>query len=180
MTDESHPSTISVNERIQLSPMTSADRGDMLELLNEREIYERTFRIPFPYREADYDEFIASMAETARKNGGPLHFAIRDAAGKAIGGCGFEGLARGHRVEVGYWLGKPYWGRGIVTSVVAAMCEFAFREWDLVRIIAHVFDFNAASARVLEKNGFEFEGLLRKHLKKEGRFLDCKLYAKLR
>ena len=67
-----------------------------------------------------------------------------------------------------------------MTAVVGQACEHAFAAWKLVRITAHVFDFNAASARVLEKNGFECEGHLRKHFLKDGRFIDSKLYALVR
>lgn len=64
-----------------------------------------------------------------------------------------------------------------MTGVVRAACAFAIAEWKLVRITAHVFELNKASARVLEKSGFELEGLLRKHHQKDGKFLDSKLYA---
>ena len=102
------------------------------------------------------------------------------AAEELLGGCGFEGVSYGHCAEIGYWLARPFWGQGIMTEVVRALCGFAFAEWKLVRITAHVFDFNAASARVLEKNGFSLEGLLRKHHRKAGRFLDSRLYALVR
>ena len=64
-----------------------------------------------------------------------------------------------------------------MTDVVRSACAFALQEWKLVRITAHVFAFNEGSARVLEKNGFEFEGLLRKHHQKDDNFLDSRLYA---
>src|SRR5690606_12348842 len=86
----------------------------------------------------------------------------------------------GHKAEIGYWLAKPWWGRGIMTAVVGKACEYAFSRWQLVRITAHVFESNIASARVLEKNGFEFERLLRKHHLKDGRFLDSRLFALVR
>ena len=64
-----------------------------------------------------------------------------------------------------------------MTDVVRSACDFALAEWKLVRIMAHVFEFNKASARVLEKCGFELEGLLRKHHQKDGKFLDSRLYT---
>jgi RimJ/RimL family protein N-acetyltransferase len=119
--------------------------------LNDREIYERTLHIPYPYTEADADKFTAVASDAAAHHGHPVNFAIRDEAERLIGGCGFTGLVPGHRAEFGYWLAKPYWGRGIMTDVVRAACEYAEAEWQLVRIMAHVFHFNTASARVLEK-----------------------------
>jgi [ribosomal protein S5]-alanine N-acetyltransferase len=81
------------------------------------------------------------------------------------------------RPDVGYWLAKPYWGRGIMTAVVRKACEFAFAEFGLVMIVAHVFSENEASAKVLEKCGFRQEGYLRKHHLKDGNYLDAKLFA---
>ena len=81
---------------------------------------------------------------------------------------------------VGYWLAKPLWGRGIMTAVVQRLCQHAFEEFGLVKITAHVFSHNTASARALEKCGFQEEGFLRKHFLKDGRFLDARLLALLK
>ena len=171
---------IPVNDTIHLSALRPSDKPALFEHLNDRDIYERTLRIPFPYTEADADYFLRVDAEATAKHGHPVHFAIREASGKLIGGFGFDGLTSGHRAEIGYWLAKPYWGNCIMTEVVGAVCEFAFANWKLVRITAHVFHFNDASARVLEKNGFELEGVLRKHHRKDGKFLDARLFALVR
>jgi ribosomal-protein-alanine N-acetyltransferase len=64
-----------------------------------------------------------------------------------------------------------------MTAVVRRVCEFAFAEFGLVKIIAHVFAHNPASARVLEKAGFQQEGFLRKHFRKDGRYFDVRLFA---
>lgn len=171
---------IPVNERVYLSALQPADKGALVEYLNDRDIYEATLRIPYPYAEADADRFLQLDADATAKHGHLVHFAIRDVSDALIGGCGFEGLAYGHRAEIGYWLAKPFWGQGIMTTVVRALCAYAFSEWNLVRITAHVFTFNKRSARVLEKNGFQFEGLLRKHHQKGGQFVDSLLYAKVK
>ena len=89
-------------------------------------------------------------------------------------------LVPGHRAELGYWLAKSLWGRGIMTAVVGAARDHALAQWNLVRISAHVFTFNAASARVLETNGFVCEGLHRKRFLKDGQFLDARAYAFVR
>ena len=168
---------IQVNDRIHLSEIRSSDKSAFVEHLNDKDICDRTLRIPHPYTKSDAEHFVGIVAEATAKHGHPVHFAIRDKPEQLIGGYGFDGLSYGHRAEIGYWLAKPYWGQGIMTDVVRAACDFAVEEWNLARITAHVFEFNGASARVLEKNGFEFEGLLRKHHKKDGKFLDSKLYA---
>jgi RimJ/RimL family protein N-acetyltransferase len=108
--------------------------------------------------------------------------AIRDGSGTLIGGIG---LHRGeqwasHRTEIGYWLGRPYWGQGIMTQVVRAVIRHAFEQLALTKLTAAVYAFNHASARVLEKCGFVEEGLLHRDLLKDGQLIDLRLFGLLR
>jgi len=82
--------------------------------------------------------------------------------------------------ELGYWLGEPFWGRGIMTAAVETMCREGFAAWDIVRIHAEAFARNAASRRVLEKAGFALEGTLRRSVYKNGEMLDSCIYALVR
>lgn len=173
-------SKIQVTGQIYLSPITPDDVPAMVEHLNERDIYTHTLRIPFPYTEENAESFLRIIIDLERKHGHPLHFAIRNESAQMIGAVGFEGIIYGHRAEIGYWLAKPFWGQGIMTQVVRTACEHVFGEWKLIRITAHVFDFNQGSARVLEKCGFVREGTLRKHHQKDGQFLDSFLYGLVR
>ena len=103
-------------------------------------------------------------------------------AGEAIGGIGFKlgiDIAR-ISAEMGYWLGEPFWGRGLTTRAVQATSEWAFDNYKLTRIFAMAFSHNVASMRVLEKAGFESEGILRRSAVKNGVVLDQILYAKVR
>jgi RimJ/RimL family protein N-acetyltransferase len=95
------------------------------------------------------------------------------------------GIRPGHEVHrytatLGYWLGQDFWGRGIMTEAVAAFTDFCFENFPLRRISAEVFANNPASARVLEKAGFVFEGRLKNNVIKDGKLLDSLLYAKTR
>ncbi|MGH9880451.1 MAG: GNAT family N-acetyltransferase, partial [Pyrinomonadaceae bacterium] len=87
---------------------------------------------------------------------------------------------RAHRVEFGYWLARPYWGQGIMTDAVRVFVRYAFSELGLLRLTAHVFESNIASARVLEKNGFKLEGHLREHFIKDGKLIDVRFYGLLK
>jgi ribosomal-protein-alanine N-acetyltransferase len=89
-------------------------------------------------------------------------------------------MGTSHRAEIGYWLAKPFWGRGIMTDVVQRLCQVGFEEFGLVKIIAYVNATNPASARVLEKCGFVQEGYLKKHFLKDGQLLDVRLFARFR
>jgi RimJ/RimL family protein N-acetyltransferase len=98
---------------------------------------------------------------------------------EAAGGIGFVRQADvAHRsVEIGYWLGEAFWGRGIVTGALRAMSDHIFSKYDVCRIFCTVFESNEASIRVLEKAGYVFEGRLRKAVTKNGETLDALMFA---
>lgn len=171
---------ITVNEIVRLTEFRQSDKSDLVQWLNDREISNRTLRIPHPYTANDALTWLSECERMRAEHGQPIHFAIRQRE-QLVGACGFEGLKIGmlHRAELGYWLARPYWGRGIMTAVVATVCGYAFDTWGLRRITAHVFEGNSASSRILEKNGFRREGLLRRHYLKNGEFLDAEVYGLL-
>jgi ribosomal-protein-alanine N-acetyltransferase len=173
---------IVVNDQVHLSEFRSSDKPALIQHLNDRDIYDRTLRIPFPYTDAAADDWLTLVAKITEQQGRPVHWALCNAEDALIGACGFSGfeVGKSHLAEVGYWLAKPYWGRGIMTAVVQRLCKHAFEEFGLVKIIAHVHPHNLASARVLEKCGFQQEGFLRKHFLKDGKLLDALLFGLLR
>jgi ribosomal-protein-alanine N-acetyltransferase len=171
-----------VTNQVCLSEFRRSDRPTLVEHLNDPDIYERTLRIPRPYTAASADAWLGIVAQATRQQGRAVHWAIRNADDALIGGVGFDGIQVGqsHRAEIGYWLAKPFWGRGIMTAVVEKTCQYAFEEFGLVKITAHVFAANPASTRVLEKCGFTQEGFLKKHHCKDGQYLDARLFALVR
>ncbi len=173
---------IFVNEQVRLTEIRPSDKPALVEHLNDKEIYDRTLRIPYPYTDTNAEEWLAIIAKTTQQQGRAVNWAIRNAEDQLIGACGFNDFQMGksHRAEIGYWLAKPFWGQGIMTAVVRRACQYAFEEFGLVKIIAQVNATNPASARVLEKCGFEQEGYLRKHFLKDGQFLDVRLFGLLR
>lgn len=100
----------------------------------------------------------------------------------AVGGCGLHQGAGGERcnVEIGYWLGEPYWGRGVVAQVARVLTEQAFARPEVSRVFAAVHSDNPASMRVLQKNGFFREAELRQSAIKAGRVIDRVQWARLR
>jgi RimJ/RimL family protein N-acetyltransferase len=173
---------IVVNDQVHLSEFRPSDKCALVQHLNDRDIYDRTLRIPFPYTDAAADEWLALVAKITQQQGCQVQWSIRNSDDALIGGCGFDcfQIGKSHRGEIGYWLAKPFWGRGIMTAVVQRVCRHAFEEFGMVKITAHVFSHNLASARVLEKCGFQEEGFLRKHFVKDGQFVDARLFALLR
>lgn len=135
---------------------------------------------PSPYTLTDGERWISyNFALTP-----PQNFVIADpATSLAIGGIGFKpgGDVHERSVEVGYWLGEVYWGKGIGTEALTGFVGWLFQEKKhLVRLWAGVFGGNVASGRILVKSGFKLEGVLRKHVWKWGRLLDLEVYALLR
>jgi RimJ/RimL family protein N-acetyltransferase len=95
-------------------------------------------------------------------------------SGEAVGGIGFVLQPDVERVsaEIGYWLGEPFWGRGIVTEALVAVTRYALETRGLTRVFAVPFATNAASCRVLEKAGYTLEGRLRRSAIKDGAIID--------
>ncbi len=172
---------LTVTEQITLTEFHEADKPALIHCLNDRNIYGRTLRIPFPYTAEDADRWLTLLAENTRKHGKHHTWAIRGPGGVLLGGAGFEGITSGgHRAEIGYWLATLHWGQGIMTDVVQRLCRHAFDDFGLIKITAHVFSHNPASARVLEKCGFLQEGFLRKHFMKDGEFIDARAFGLVR
>ncbi len=134
-------------------------------------------RFPHPYTLSDADAWIALAAGETRV----CNFAI-EWRGRLAGGIGLEPMDDVHSgtAGLGYWLGEPFWGRGLATRAVALILPYAFAELLFIRIQANVYEGNRPSMRVLEKNGFVREGVLRKHVSKNGTVSDAILYARLR
>lgn len=134
--------------------------------------------MPHPYTLPHADEFIAYCI--AQKP--PQVLAIT--ADDAIAGCiGLEMQTDVSRwsAELGYWIGEPFWNKGIATEAVKLMLEYTSQNFPmLVRIYAGVFENNTASMRVLEKCGFHLECILRKAVVKNNIISDCYLWVKLK
>ncbi len=102
--------------------------------------------------------------------------------GSAVGSIGLVAKDDVFRksMEIGYWLGEEFWRRGIITEAIGAISDYAFERFDIVRLYADVFEWNTASVRVLEKNGYVFEARLKKAVFKDGLIADALLYSKLK
>ena len=170
---------IVINDEIYLDQPNKKDRQNLILYLTDRQIYNNTLRLPFPYTAKDAEWWIKYVDENKKKSSMLLNFAIRDKSKQLIGGISYHmkyGLTS-HKDEVGYWLARQYWNKGIMTDVVRKFCAYGFDSLNLIRIEATVFENNIGSYRVLEKCGFEYEGLLKKYYLKDGEFINVRLYA---
>lgn len=129
---------------------------------------------PHPFTVNDAINWI-SMNKAFQK---PLNLAVT-IDDKVIGGIGIVQQTDIYRLnaEIGYWLGEPFWNRGIMSEAVPAMVNYTFANFDIIRVYAGVFDRNLASMRVLEKAGFKKEAIHHQAIFKNGELLDEHLFT---
>lgn len=161
---------------IEIVNISLKHRDSLVRLLNNNNVERWLLKVPSPYLLSDADEFIQNnMAQSNNEN--DFCFFIEH-KGELAGGIGLHKKFK-HSAEVGYWIGEEFWGRGFATIALQKILEKAFSEYKFTRVQAHVFEGNTASEKVLLKNGFEFEGLLKKYHKKGNEFINSKLFSRV-
>jgi ribosomal-protein-alanine N-acetyltransferase len=162
----------------RLRPIHSSDLDAMVMQANNTNVARyMTDRFANPYTRADGEAFLARLAGRESEK----VFAV-EIEGYFAGTLGFR-PGNGERrlvCHIGYWLGENYWGRGIMTEAVRLSTDYLFTHCDFVRMETNVYAPNTASARVLEKCGFQREAILRKAALVEDIIIDDLLYAKVR
>jgi RimJ/RimL family protein N-acetyltransferase len=175
---------ILTTSRLRLRPWQPGDEAALVKYAGNRNVsrYMRD-RFPYPYTETDARNWIS----IASQDSPTAHFAIEylgegGAPGEAIGSIGLMlGEDVYHRsAELGYWIGEPFWGRGIILDAIGVIVPYGFQTFSLTRIFAAVFENNPRSARVLERAGFALEGRLLKSVVKDHVVMDSLLYAVVR
>jgi len=163
-----------------LRPYRYGDEQSIAEQANNEKIYKPTLLIPYPYTLKEAKQWVERNVQLAKQESPEeMNFAI-EVGGKAVGSIGLAHLVPGHKAEIGYWLGEEYWGKGIMTEAVKLLTQYAFEELGLARVYAGCFAWNKASQAVLEKAGFQLEGIHKKGILKDGEFKDDYTYAKVR
>lgn len=164
--------------RCDLRPFQATDAPSIAGHADNRKVWLNLRDLfPHPYTVADAERYVASVAGQEPVT----RFAI-DVGGEAVGSVSLKPGTDVERrsAEIGYWLGEAYWGRGIASAAVAAVTAYAHRELDLLRVFAVPFVRNPASVRVLERAGYQREGIMRRSAVKDGEILDQYLYAAVR
>ncbi len=158
-----------------LRPWQESDLHDLVQHANNATVAGfMTDQFPHPYTEDAGRQFIALTASHAPRR----MFAIA-VAGRVAGAIGIHPQTDilSKNAEIGYWLGETYWGQGLATEAVKQMIVYGFRNFDILRIYGRVFGNNPASARVLEKCGFEKEAHFHQTIFKNGVLLDELIYG---
>lgn len=169
--------------RLLLRPFAPSDAPEVRRLAGEREIALNTSSVPHPYEDGMAEAWIAQHQEFFEKAEHVI-CAIVERESKTLAGAAGLLLNAEHRhAELGYWIGKPFWGRGYATEAAKALLDYAFERYalpsgePLERVFARHFGRNPQSGRVLEKIGMNYEGTQKRHFLKWGEFVDLALYG---
>ena len=164
----------------QIRKWKLSDAKDLAAALSNKKIQDNLRDgLPYPYTEQDGADYITAMLSTDENE--TFAFAIT-ADSKVVGSISIFRQGNIHRLtaELGYYISEEYWGRGIMTEAVKQICKYVFGNSDIIRIYAEPFEYNAASCRVLEKAGFQYEGTLRNNAVKNGKVIGMKMYSLLK
>lgn len=168
------------SKKFILRPHRKSDEKAVVKCVNDKTIAKNTLTIPYPYALKDAKKWVEKvLIDNKKKNKENIRFVI-DIDGQLVGSIGLNHIQKEHKAEIGYWLGRKFWGQGIMTEAIKLVTDYAFYKLKLRRVYGHVFLFNNPSKRVLEKAGYKLEGIVRKEAKKGGKYLDVYLLAKVK
>lgn len=167
--------------RLILGSFEAEDAPELQRLAGAREIADTTLAIPHPY-ELDHARAWIGQQRREAVRGRAINFAIRlSPSADLIGSVGLRDIDREHeQAELGFWIGREWWGHGYAREAAAAVIAFGFGVLGLNRICAHHMERNPAAGRVLQAAGMQREGILRQRVRKWGAYEDVVLYAILR
>lgn len=166
-------------DRLILRPFKIEDANAVRELAGDREVSKFTLNIPYPYKEGMAEKWIQSHA-SAFKDKGSISLAITLKDETLIGAISLHQDARHNRAELGFWIGRDYWGNGYCTEAAKAVVTHGFESLGLHKITSQHFVQNQASGKVLEKIGMTAEGLLKDEVRKDGKYYTLVTYGMLR
>lgn len=167
-------------KRLQLRKLRLEDAERIERFASDYDVAKTTLNIPHPYPEGSAKTFVEKMLEEHEK-GTIFTFAIEEqTANELIGLVGININAAYNHGELGYWIGKPYWGNGYGTEAARRVLRFGFNELQLHKIFARAFAHNPGSWRIMEKIGLKYEGTLKEHVKKSDQYIDLVFYGMLK
>lgn len=161
---------------IELKTWTFDDKESLIRICNAVDRSNLSDRLPFPYTEESADWWLHMVQEHDGKDG---LFRAVTVDGRIVGNISIEQKADVYRkdAEIGYMLMTGEWSKGIMTEAVKQICEIAFTKLDIIRITGLVYERNTASRKVLEKNGFCMEGMMKKAVVKNGSIYNLCVYG---
>ncbi len=167
-------------DRLLLRAFKLSDAKEVQRMAGSKKVFDTTATIPHPYPDGAAEEWIAKHAEWFEKNLS-ANWAITLDVNENLIGCMSLMISQAHqRAEIAYWLGEEFWGKGYCTEAAAAAIDYGFKERNLNKVTSHHMAENAASGKVMIKNGMKQEGILRQHFFKNDRLHDMVFYGILK
>jgi len=164
--------------RVLLRPLRPTDAVPLGRFLRDGMV---TRYLPSRVRRENGRQFVRRVLTDQRSGGGVAFAILSRETGEVVGQIRLIDWSRLERsAEVGYWLGRRYWGNGFGTESVWLVARFGFRRMSLHRIHASVTAGNERSESVLQRVGFRPEGVLRRATRHGGRWRDDHLFGLLR
>lgn len=167
-----------VTKQFTLRPLKLSDLNALTKNVNDKTIARYTGRIPYPYTVQNGRSWLRRKIQEQKKR--IAYPRAIDINGELVGIIEICRIIRGHKASLGYWIAKKYRDQGIMSRAIREMVRYGFKTLKLKRIYAYVFPQNIASQKVLERNGFVKEGLLIKHVRKDNKFRDLFIFAKVK
>ena len=165
---------------IILRKFRKSDAHDIVKNANHLEISKYT-TVPYPYTIEHALDYIKKSQICLRKGTGFYFGIVPKENDQIIGTVSLEKIdVVAKKAEVGYWLGKKYWKLGIADEALKLILKFGFNKLELIRIWARVMEPNKPSIKLLEKNGFKLEGILRRNFYKHEQWYDELRFALLK
>lgn len=180
------PQPILNTSRLKLRPFSDTDAPRVAELANDEEVSRNLRSFDFPYSLDDAKDWVGELP-VEWEQGRSAVFAVcfeqaESHEQELVGAIGIVLDQQSNRGELGYWVGRKYWGQGIATEASQSMLDFAFGQLGLNKVVAECLVRNPASARVIEKVGMVQEGALEKHFRKNvgDEYCDVRVFGLLR
>ncbi|MEM7128503.1 MAG: GNAT family protein [Chloroflexota bacterium] len=163
--------------RLTLRPFELSDAKQVQELAGDYELAKTTANIPHPYEGGMAEDWISRHAEKWRAGDMGTWAITNKTDGNLVGCIGLDIALQHKSGELGYWVGRPYWGNGYGTEAAQAVVDYAFMTLKLHRIMGRHMSENPASSRIMQKVGMTYEGMMREAEIRWGNRVDICFYG---
>lgn len=164
-------------ERLILRDVNLDDAELVEKYASDEQVAKTTLNIPIPYPKGSAKSFLADCIKSKQAGKLAISAVTLKSTKELIGLINISINNRYNRGELGYWIGRAFWGKGYGTEAAKRIVEIGFDEWKLNRIYAQAFTTNPGSYRVMEKIGLNHEGILKDHVKRFDEFHDLTVYG---
>lgn len=167
------------SDRIFLREFPFEDAFQIETFASDIEVAKSTLTIPHPYPKESAKEFIRFALDASKRGNLFIYAIVEKTTNLLIGVINLKIYPPYNRGELGYWIGKKYWGHGYGTETAICLLQYGFEVINLHKIFAQAFSSNVGSYRIMQKIGLQYEGTLKEHVCRDGIYHDLEVYGLL-